>query len=143
MVSGSYSWQRSVILGSRSLSALLNLQQAPGVGEVPNAPTHLGSFKAGMPILSRALTLMTRLTIEGSRYTQFRSDAAVPQPRTDASVLWDFVFTGVESRFGLDYSIGIYNAFDARATVPLSDEFRQRSLRISGRSLLASASVTF
>ncbi|RYZ04069.1 MAG: TonB-dependent receptor [Myxococcales bacterium] len=143
MVSGSYSWQRSVILGSRSLSALVNLQQAPGVGEVPNAPSHLASFKAGMPILARALTLMTRLTIEGSRYTQFRSDAAVPQPRTDAAVLWDFVFTGVESRFGLDYSVGIYNAFDARAAVPLSDEFRQRSLRISGRSLLASASITF
>jgi outer membrane receptor protein involved in Fe transport len=143
MLSGSYSWQRSVILGSRSLSALINLQRAEGAGEVPNAPTHLAAFKAGVPILARALTLMTRVSIEGSRYTQFRSDAAVPQPRTDAALLWDFVFTGVESRFGLDYSVGIYNAFNARATVPLSDEFRQRSLAISGRSLLASASITF
>jgi outer membrane receptor protein involved in Fe transport len=143
MLSGSYSWQRSVILASRSLSSLINLQRAEGAGEVPNAPAHLAAFKAGVPILARALTLMTRVSIEGSRYTQLRRDAAVPQPRTDAALLWDFVFTGAESRFGLDYSVGIYNAFDARATVPLSDEFRQRSLRISGRSLLASASITF
>lgn len=143
MVSGSYSFQRSVVLASRSLDALLSLHRADGVGEVPNAPAHLASIKAGVPILARALTLMTRLTLEGSRYTQFRSDATIPQLRTDAAALWDFVFTGVETRYGLDYSFGIYNAFDTRAPVPLSDEFRQRSLAISGRSLLASASLTF
>lgn len=143
MAAGSYSFQRSVILASRSFDALVKLEHEPGSGEVPNAPSHLASFKAGVPIWSRALTLMTRLSIEGSRYTELRPDAAVPQTRTDAAVLWDFVFSGVESRLGLDYSIGIYNAFDARARVPLSSEFRQRSLMISGRSLLASVGVTF
>ncbi len=143
MVSGSYSFQRSVVLASRSLSALLELERAQGAGEVPNAPAHLVALKAGVPIIARALTLMSRLTIEGGRYTQFRSDATIPQLKTDAAALWDFVFTGVETRYGLDYSFGVYNAFDSRAQVPLSDEFRQRSLRISGRSLLASASLTF
>jgi outer membrane receptor protein involved in Fe transport len=143
MLSGAYSFQRSVVLASRSVGALLGLDQADGVGEVPNAPAHLLSLKAGVPIIARALTLMSRLNLESGRYTQFRSDAAIPQVKTEAAALWDFVFTGVETRYGLDYSFGIYNAFDSKARVPLSDEFRQRSLQISGRSLLASASLTF
>jgi hypothetical protein len=143
MVAASYSLQRSVVLAKESVGALLELERAAGAGEVPNAPEHLASLRAGVPILSRALSLMSRLTLEGARYTQFRDGDTKPQTRTDAAVLWDFVFTGTESRYGLDYSVGIYNAFDAHVLVPVSDEFRQRALPISGRSLLASASLTF
>lgn len=143
MLSGSYSFQRSVILAEKSLSALAALRSAAGSGEVPNAPEHLASLRAGVPILSRALLLMTRLTLEGARYTQYRSQDAVPQTRTEAAISWDFVVNGSESAYGLDYSLGIYNAFDSKATVPVSDEFRQRALPISGRSMLASASLTF
>ncbi len=143
MVSGSYSFQRSAFLASRSLDALVRLQRAEGAGEVPNAPTHLASLRLGVPILSRSLMLMNRVTLEGGRYTVERTDSSPRQTLTDTAVLYDLVFTGAESRLGVDYSIGVYNAFDSRVAVPLSEEFRQRSVAISGRSLLASTSITF
>jgi hypothetical protein len=39
--------------------------------------------------------------------------------------------------------VGVYNAFDSQARVPVSDEFRQRTIPILGRSFLASAGLTF
>jgi outer membrane cobalamin receptor len=144
MVSGSYSFQHSAYLRSSSLRDLLSQNRAAGFREVPNAPMHLLSVRGALPILSRGLTLMSRLSLEGQRYdTNDTVLSGVPQGRTGSALLWDFVFTGFERRFGFDYSIGLYNAFDSRAAVPVSTEFRQRTIPISGRSLLASASVTF
>jgi outer membrane receptor protein involved in Fe transport len=143
MVAASYSFQRSVLLASRTIDSFVNLRRSPNAGEIPNAPTHLAAVRLGVPILSRALIMMNRVTLDGGRYTQDRAEANPRQIHTDPAVLYDLVFTGVESRFGIDYSLGIYNAFDSKASVPVSDEFRQRTLQISGRSLLASISVTF
>ncbi len=144
MVSGSYSYQRSNYLASASLHDLLTLKRSADYREVPNAPTHLASLRGAVPLLSRALTLMSRLSLEGGRYdTNDRVDAAAPQTHTGAALLWDFVFSGKEKRFGLDYAVGVYNAFDSRASHPVSTEFRQRSIPIAGRSLIASAALTF
>jgi hypothetical protein len=43
----------------------------------------------------------------------------------------------------LSYPLGVYNAFDSRARIPVSTEFRQRTIPIAGRSLLASAALSF
>jgi hypothetical protein len=86
---------------------------------------------------------MSRLSLEGQRFDTNDTVRDSPQKRTENAILWDVVFSGNERRWGLDYSIGVYNAFDSRARYPVSNEFRQRSIPITGRSLLAAASLSF
>jgi outer membrane receptor protein involved in Fe transport len=144
MVAASYSFQRSVFLASSSLADLVALRKAAGYREVPNSPMHLASLRGAVPILSRALSLMSRLSFEGPRYDVNDTVASgVPQTRTQAAVLWDFVFSGVEAHWHLTYSVGIYNALDCRASYPVSSEFIQTSIPITGRSLLASVALSF
>ena len=87
---------------------------------------------------------MQRLTFEGQRYdTEDDASSPTPQTRTAASLSWDVVLSGKEQTFGLDYALGVYNAFDSRAHNPVSSEFRQRSIPILGRSFLAAMGLTF
>jgi outer membrane receptor for ferrienterochelin and colicin len=144
MLGAAYSFQRSVYLASDGLDSLLTLKRSADFREVPNSPMHLVSIKGAVPLMSRALSLMNRLTYEGRRYdVNDTADSELAQSRTPDSLIWDIVLSGQEARFGLDYSIGVYNAFDSRATNPVSSEFRQRATPIQGRSLLAAASLTF
>lgn len=144
MLAMSYSFQRSRYLASATVRDLIALRGAPGFREVPNAPNHLASFKGAVPLLSRALVLMNRLSFDGPRYdTSDTNEAGVLQRRSQAALLWDVVLSGTETRFGLNYAIGVYNAFDSKASSPVSTEFRQRFIPITGRSLLAAASITF
>jgi outer membrane receptor protein involved in Fe transport len=144
MLAASYSLQESRYLASEGIDALIALERSPDFREVPNSPMHLASLKGAAPLLGRDLTLMNRLTFEGPRYdVDDAADSPTLQTRTDGSLIWDVVISGREARWGLDYSLGVYNAFDSRAHVPVSDEFRQRSIPISGRSLLASLGLTF
>lgn len=144
MVAASYSYQQSRYLAAEGIDGLLGFERSPDFREVPNSPLHLASLKGAVPIMARALTLMNRLTLEGQRYdTDDAADSLTVQTRTEASLLWDIVLSGQEQRWGLDYSLGVYNAFDARSRIPVSDEFRQRSIPVLGRSFLAAAGVTF
>jgi hypothetical protein len=144
MAAASYSVQRTVYLASKSFDSLVRLERSPNFREVPNAPAQLASIRGAVPILSRALTLMTRLSLEQGRYDRADSISADnPQGRTASALFWDFVFTGTEARWGLNYSLGVYNAFDSQARYPVSAEFRQRTIPVTGRSLLASGSLTF
>lgn len=140
----SYSFQRSSYLESRSLGDLLELSGSPEFREVPNAPTHLASIKGAVPLLSRALVLMNRFSYEGRRYDNHDSVTdPVAQLQTEPALIWDMVLSGTETRFGFNYSLGIYNAVNSKASYPVSTEFRQRFIPVSGRSLLASANLTF
>ena len=57
---------------------------------------------------------------------------------------WSIAFyNGQADRYGLRYAIGLYNAMNARYTVPVSREFLQDSIVQNGRTLLLSAQVTF
>jgi hypothetical protein len=145
MLGGSYSLQKSRYLASHSIGDLFALAQSHALREVPNSPSHLASLKGGVPILSRALMLMSRLTFEGPRFD--RNDVEGPglptQRTTPIGLIWDIVFSGSEPRWGLSYAIGVYNAFDSRWTVPVSSEYRPTTVLQSGRTLLALASITF
>jgi outer membrane receptor for ferrienterochelin and colicin len=144
MIAGTYSLQRSNYLASKGVDDLLTLERSSDFREVPNSPMHLASLKAAFPILGRDVTLMNRLTFESQRYdTNDAAAGATPQTRTEASLLWDIVLSGQDARWGLDYSVGVYNAFDSQARIPVSDEFRQRSIPILGRSFLAALGLTF
>ncbi len=141
----SYSFQKSRYLADSGIGGLLSFDQAPGLREVPNAPNHLASIKGGVPILARALMLMTRLSFEAPRFDRNDADApgASPQGKTSSAVLWDFVFSGAEPRWGLTYAVGVYNAFDAQWSVPISAEYRQTTMPQSGRTLLATGAINF
>ena len=110
---------------------------------MPNAPTWLAGLQGAAPLLSRALRVTSRISLEGARYDRNFSVSDPPQTHTRNALLWDFVFSGSEPRLALDYALGVYNALDSQAEVPVSSEFRQLSIPITGRSLLASASLSF
>ena len=145
MVSASYSFQKSRYLRSGSIGDFVAFEKAPELREVPNSPSHLVGIKGGVPILGRALLLTNRISVEGPRHDRNdREGVGLPEQReTPPALLWDIVFSGQESRWGLSYAIGVYNAFDARWTVPVSAEFRQTTMPQAGRTLLASGAITF
>lgn len=143
LVSGSYSFQKSRYLASNSIGDAFKFEKDPSLREVPNSPNHLAYIKGGVPLLSRALMLMTRLGIEGPRFDRNDTERGPKQTQTPSALLWDMVLSGSEARWGLQYAFGVYNLFDARWRVPVSTEFTPVSIPQSGRTLLALASVTF
>ena len=97
---------------------------------------------------------MTRLALTSGRYDvndrqPTLTSAEPPQTMTTPAVVWDLVLSGQEPRFHLRYSLGMYNVFDWRYSVPVSGEFSQPSGAMlgtivqSGRTLMAAAYATF
>jgi outer membrane receptor for ferrienterochelin and colicin len=144
MVAVSYSAQHSRYLNGATPSDLFGASANPDLRRVPNAPEHLASVRGSVPVIAHALFASTRLSVEGPRFDR-HDEASDPEPqkKTHAGVIWDLVFSGQESKWGLHYAVGIYNAFDWRYSTPLSAEFRQRALVQNGRTLLATANVAF
>jgi outer membrane receptor protein involved in Fe transport len=143
LLAATYSLQRSAYLRSNRLGDLLTLARSPEFRKLPNAPAQLASVRAAAPILSRLLRVMGRLTFESGRYDRNSAVADPIQTHTEDAWLLDFVLSGSEDERRLEYSFGVYNALNSRAEHPVSSEFRQLSIPISGRSLLASVSVRF
>jgi outer membrane receptor protein involved in Fe transport len=114
-----------------------------GLREVPDSPQYLGSLRGAIPLLSRALTLASRLSIEGPRYDRFERSTDGPQGRSGAAAIWDLILSGEESRHGTSYAVGVYNLFDWRYRLPMSSEFTQRRLIQNGRTVLATFKVAF
>ena len=110
---------------------------------VPNAPNHMAAIRASAPVVAGAVRASTRLTVEGPRYDRYDREDDPEQEKTDASAIWDVVLSGQEQDLGLRYSIGVYNALDSRHRVPVSREYRQRTILQTGRTLLLSAGVDF
>jgi len=143
MVAASYSYQHSAYVASTGLGDVLEQNPKPGLRQVPNAPEHLGSIKAAVPILQRALELATRVTVEGPRWDRNDQDGNPTQGRTEPMVLWDIVLSGSEPRWRLSYAFGVYNALDWRWSVPVSVEFRQTTMLQDGRTFLATGALAF
>jgi len=146
MLAASVSMQRSAYLRSRQLGDVLTLKASPEFRELPNAPATMASFRAAAPILSRQLRIMGRLSYETGRFDR-NADVGDPeapiQTHTEDAWLLDVVLSGSEANGRFGYSLGVYNALDADAGHPVSSEFRQLSIPITGRSLLAAVNVSF
>lgn len=144
MFAVSYGLAVARFLDSNDLSDLLAFRATAEKRSVSNSPVHAAMLKGVLPILNKALTFGSRLTLESQRYDRFenRSDP-IAQGRTRGSVLWDLVISGEESRYGIRYSFGVYNALDWRYSAPVSGEFVQRNVQQSGRSFLASLDAKF
>jgi outer membrane receptor protein involved in Fe transport len=143
MLAASYSFQRSRFLNGDAASALLRFEQSPDFRRVANSPEHLGSVKGALPLLGRALTLASRLSLESGRYDRNERQSDATQTKTEAFAIWDLVITGHEDRHHFSWAAGVYNAFDWRYSLPVSAEFAQRSILQDGRTFLFSADVTF
>ncbi len=143
MVSASYGYTYARYLASSSLGDLLAFERDVTRRQVPNAPAHLASVKAAAPIVGRAVTFGTRVTLEGERFDRFENAGDPEQRSTDAAVLWDVVLSGREERWGLGYAAGVYNAFDWQWFSPVGTALRQRTIEQNGRTFLLSADATF
>ena len=131
-------------LATNSAGDLLSLAKAPDKRSVANAPLQLASLKGVIPILSRALTFGSRMSVEGPRFDRYENTSDTEQQeKTGAAVIVDLVFSGEEPRYGVRYAFGVYNALDWRYSVPVSTEFTQRSIVQDGRSFLASLEAKF
>ena len=143
MLGADYAYQYSQFLSSTSLSDLFTLTRANNLRHVPNSPHSLASFKGAVPVLVRGMTLATRVTVQGPVYDRNEVVGDPPQSKIDSSVIWDLVLSGREDRWGLTYSIGVYNVTDWRYYAPVSVEFTQPSIVQNGRTFLASANWRF
>jgi len=143
MLAVNYSFQRSRFLNGNSMSSLFGFEQSSDFRRVANSPEHLGSVKGALPILGRAVTLASRLSVESGRYDGNERIRDAAQGKTDAFAIWDIVVTGRETRYEFSWAAGVYNAFDWRYALPVSVEFPQRTITQDGRTFLFSADVTF
>ncbi len=116
---------------------------SPSLRNVPDSPRFLASARAAAPLLNRALTLASRVSLEGPRFDRFEQEGQQEQRMTQTALIWDVILSGEETRSGISWSVGGYNLFDWRYSIPLSSEFRQRTLIQNGRTLLANVKVTF
>jgi outer membrane receptor protein involved in Fe transport len=135
MLSATYSLQHSRFLGDTAL-----------LRKVPNSPEHMAALKGAVPLIGRALSLMTRITVEGPRYdTHYVVDPTAPdtQTQTDPFFVWDLVFSGEAETLGVRWNVGAYNLTDMKYTAIPSVEFAQRQILQNGRTLLANVNVTF
>ncbi|HKO51275.1 MAG TPA: TonB-dependent receptor [Polyangiaceae bacterium] len=140
----SYGFSVPRFLQTNSAGDLLSFSRATNKRSVANAPIHLASLKGAIPILNRALTFGSRLTVEGPRFDRYENSSdSEPQGKTGSAVILDLVFSGEEPRYGVHYAFGVYNALDWRYSVPVSTEFTQRSITQDGRSFMASLDVKF
>jgi outer membrane receptor for ferrienterochelin and colicins len=119
----------------------LDVAQSGG-REVPNSPAVLGSLKAAVPIALRTLMLTSRLSYVGPRWDRYDRPGDPEQQKVGGAAVWDLVFSGEADRVSLHYSIGVYNVLDTRWSVPVSGEYRMRTIPQNGRTLYASLSVT-
>jgi outer membrane receptor protein involved in Fe transport len=143
MVAASYSYQHSTYLAGTSVSDLTSLDEDPDRRRVANSPEHLAALKGALPIIGRNVTAGSRLSFAGPFYDRFELETDPDQGRVQPFVIWDLVFSGYESHWGLNWAVGVYNAFDWRYSLPVSAEFVQRTVRQNGRTFLASADVRF
>jgi outer membrane receptor protein involved in Fe transport len=127
---------------SYSFSRADFVQNAQRLRDVPNSPQHLGSLKIAVPLVQRALTAMTRLSIEGPRWDRRTLPTDPPQQRTGTAAIWDLVLSGDLPDWHVRYSMGVYNLADWKYAVPVSREFGPIiTMPQNGRAVISSITV--
>lgn len=129
MMSAMYTYQRAQFLESGLPNPRL-----------VNAPEHSASLKAVVPIMPDIASLGGRISMESPR----RIDV-VSNDTTQAVLLADLSLSGAIKRFGLEYSIAVYNIGDWRYSLPtLPAMFTDtRVIAQSGRTFLADVRVSY
>jgi outer membrane receptor protein involved in Fe transport len=101
-----------------------------------NVPAHLASLKGAVPIISGVATLASRVSLEGPRrISRARDD------KTRPALIADVVLRGEIPRYALHWSAGVYNLFDWRYEVPITEGAPSPTLLQQGRTFLLSLGV--
>ncbi len=135
-------------LGGWMFSAMYGYQRTRSVqsGSVqPNVPEHLASVKGVVPIVPGLLQIASRLTLEAPRalVAPEAGSAFAAGGSTGWAVIADVVASGQTERFGVRYSLGLYNLFDWRYSNPVASDWRHREVMQPGRTLLFSLGVGY
>lgn len=133
-------------LGGWMFSAMYGYQRtrdAQTGSVLPNVPEHLASVRGVAPIVPGLLQIATRLTLEAPRamVPPMAGSAFDPNATTPWAVIADVVASGQTDRFGLRYTLGLYNLFDWRYTNPVAPDWSHREVVQPGRTLLLSLGV--
>jgi outer membrane receptor for ferrienterochelin and colicins len=134
MLAAVYTYQRGSYL---SAPPGLGAQASPDLRLV-NSPDHLGSFKVVVPVVPDAISLGARVALESGRRIDLTSEDT-----TGPVVLGDLVASGYLRRFGLRYTVGIYNVGDFRWSTPVTMTFLSRTSEQNGRTFLADLMLTY
>ena len=130
-----------MVAAQYSLSRARYVKNDADLRKVPNSPTHLASVKGAVPIIGRSLSVMNRVTLDGSRYDRLETTTDPAQGKTDAGVVWDVVFSGDMMGSKVRYAVGAYNVADWHYSAPVSGEFRMTTIPQPGRTFLASMNM--
>ncbi len=133
MLTASASYQRAQTLDGRPYTQAW----------LPNVPEFLAAARAIMPIVPGVATGALRLTAESGRRVSREIDPTTAGGLTSPALIADVVVSGFVSRFGVRWAIGVYNLFDWRWNVPVSQTNASVSMPQNGRTLRFDLSVTY
>ncbi len=110
-----------------------------GEGErLVNAPEHIASLKGVFPVVPEIASIGLRTTLEAPRrLDQLSNDTTRP------AIIADLTLSGGIKKYGINYTIGMYNVLDARYYYPVSDAYRSRTMIQNGRTFLADITVAY
>jgi outer membrane receptor for ferrienterochelin and colicins len=103
-----------------------------------NAPEHLASIRGVAPIVPPFFSAAARVTLEAPRRISLAGDETSP-----LGVVADIVVSGDVERFGLHYAAGVYNLFDWRYGLPVSEGWPASTMPQNGRTFRVTLGVTY
>jgi outer membrane receptor for ferrienterochelin and colicins len=102
--------------------------------ELPNAPAHSVAGKVIFPIAG-SINGAVRAAFEDRR----RIDVSI-DGKSERAVVADAVLSGRANRFGVNYSIGLYNVFNWRYALP-GQPYASNLIPQAGRSLMVNVGI--
>ncbi|MEZ4299522.1 MAG: PEGA domain-containing protein [Polyangiaceae bacterium] len=139
MVSAFYSYQRPQFTDVKPddpfVAANPTLVENP---RLTNAPEHLAGFRGVVPIVADLASLGLRVTLEAPRRVSY-----VANETTKPAAVADLTLSGGVKRFGVGYTIGVYNIIDTRYNLPIAETYFSRLSPQNGRTFLANVNITY
>jgi outer membrane receptor protein involved in Fe transport len=127
MFSAMYGYQRAQVL-----------DESVSNPRLVNAPQLLASLRGVAPIVPEMVQVGLRATLEAPRRIDVKSDAT-----TRTEVIVDATVSGAIRRFGLRYTVGVYNIANRHNQVPVADAVTIRTIPQNGRTFLIDVEGTY
>jgi outer membrane receptor for ferrienterochelin and colicin len=102
------------------------------------APEHLASLRGVAPVLSDIIAFGFRGTLEAPRRVDTTN-----QDLTSTAVILDATVSGYVSRFGIRYTLGVYNFTGWKYAYPVTENFLSRTMPQNGRTFLLDVMWTY
>ncbi len=131
MLAAYYGYQRAQYLNPTDPA----LQDNP---RLINAPQHLAGAKAVVPIVDEVASIGARATLEAPRRISLESDEV-----TEPAAVVDLTLSGFAARYGIRYTVGIYNLFGWEYLAPAAEAYGTNRNLQNGRTFLAEISLIY